>query len=100
MSYSVIQFGNIETMSMDITPFKGRPTAAPEPTRLRRRFTKPGSVAEIHERTFSGFQGIEFIVFVEASLIESQMFHNRRLGQYAAALEARAKQFLDDGWLE
>jgi hypothetical protein len=87
-------------MSSDFTPFKGRTVAVPEPTRLLRRFTKSGSVVEIRERTVSGFQGIEFIVFVDRSLLESQMFHGRRLDQYAPALELRAKEFSDNGWIE
>jgi len=87
-------------MSSDFTPFKGRTAAAPEPTRLLRRFTKSGSIAEIRERTLSGFQGVEFIVFVDRSLLESQMFHGRRLDQYRPALEARAKQFSENGWTD
>ncbi len=87
-------------MSSDFTPFKGRTVAVPEPTRLLRRFKKAGSIVEIRERTVSGCQGIEFIVFVDRSLLESQMFHGRRLDQYAPALEVRAKEFSDNGWIE
>jgi hypothetical protein len=48
----------------------------------------------------SSFQAIEFMVLIDGSLLESQMFHGRRLEEYAPALEARAKQLTDDGWLE
>ena len=87
-------------MTSDFTPFKGRTVASTEPTRVLKRFIKIGRIAEIHERTVNSFKALEFIVFVDGSLLESQMFHGRRLEQYPAALEARAKQFADDGWLE
>lgn len=87
-------------MGSDFTPFKGRTVSAPAPTRLLKRFAKAAHIAEIHEREVRPFEAIEFIVFVDGALIESQMFHGRRLGQYAPALEARAKHFVDDGWLE
>jgi len=37
---------------------------------------------------------------MDGSLLESQMFHNGREAQYPAALEARIKQFTDNGWME
>lgn len=87
-------------MSSDFTPFKGRTAAASTPTRLLRRFTKSGSVAEIREREVKNLPAIEFIIFVDGSLLESQMFHGRRVGDYPSALEQRAKQFADDSWVE
>lgn len=39
-------------------------------------------------------------MFVDGSLLESEMFHNGREAQYPAALEARIKQFVDGGWTE
>ena len=84
----------------DVTPFKGRTVNAKVETRLVRQFTKGSRVAEIRERTVSSFQAIEFIVFIDGSLLESQMFQGRRLEEYAPALEVRAKQLTDHGWLE
>lgn len=46
--------------------------------RVLRRFTKPGHWAEIRERQVTMFNAIEFIVFVDDSLLESQMFHGGR----------------------
>lgn len=87
-------------MSSDFTPFKGRIAAAHKPARLLRRFTKSGHVAEIREREVHDLEAIEFIVFVDGSLLESRMFHGRRLGEYPCALEQRAKQFADESWVE
>lgn len=68
--------------------------------RMLRRFTKPGHVAEIRERTVTQFHALEFLVFVDGGLNESQMFHGARLADYPNELEARVKQFVDGGWLE
>ena len=87
-------------MGSDVTPFKGRSASTRVETRLVRKFTKRSRVAEICERKVSSYQAIEFIVFIDGSLLESQMFHGRRLEEYARALEVRANQFTDDGWLE
>lgn len=87
-------------MGSDVTPFKGRTVNAKVETRLVRQFTKGSRVAEIRERTISSFQAIEFIVFIDGSLLESQMFHGRRLKDCARAIEDRTKQFTDQGWRE
>lgn len=87
-------------MGSDITPFKGRTVGAPAPRRLLKRFAKPGHFAEIHERTVATFDAIEFIVFVDGSLLESHMFHGRRLKEYGPAIDDRAEQFTGEGWLE
>ena len=87
-------------MGSDVTPFKGRTANANVETRLVRQFTKGSRVAEIRERTVSSFQAIEFIVFIDGSLLESQMFHGHRLSEYAPAIESRAKQFTEGGWVE
>ena len=87
-------------MGSDVTPFKGRTANVKVETRLVRRFTKGSRVAEIRERTVTSFQAIEFIVFIDGSLLESQMFHGHRLSEYGPAIEIRAKQFTDGGWLE
>lgn len=63
------------------------------------RFSKAGGHwAEIRERTVTTLRAIEYIVFVDGSLLESELFHNGREGQYPAALEARIKQFKEGGW--
>lgn len=87
-------------MGSDFTPFKGRTVSASATTRLLKRFAKSAHIAEIHEREVKSFEAIEFIVFVDGSLLESQMFHGLRLEAYAPALEERSRHFADDGWLE
>lgn len=85
----------------DITPFKGRVTVPAPPMRVLHRFTKSGGHwAEIRERTITRYRAIEFLVFVDGSLIESQMFHGAREVEYPAALAERIKQFTDGGWIE
>jgi hypothetical protein len=81
------------------TPF--RTTNITAPMRVLRRFTKPdGHWAEIRERRVTTFRAIEFIVFMDGSLLESELFHHGREAQYPAALEARIQQFLEGGWTE
>jgi hypothetical protein len=84
--------------NQDAVPFKGRIVHVPMPSRVLHRFTREGHVAEIRERTVTQFHAIEFLVFVDGSLIESQLFHNGREAAYPAELETRVKQFVDDGW--
>ena len=69
--------------------------------RVLHRFTKPGGHwAEIRERKVTTFRAIEYIVFVDGSLLESELFHGGREAEYPAALEARIQQFIDGGWTE
>ena len=69
--------------------------------RVLYRFTKPtGSRAEIRERKVTLRRAIEFSVFVDGSLIKSQMFQGQRITEYAAALQAAFAQFIDGGWSE
>ena len=70
------------------------------PLRLVYRFLRPGHVAEIRERTVSQIRGFEFLVFINGSLIESQMFHDDRIGMYAHELQACCARFRDGGWME
>ena len=85
---------------MNTNPFKGHRVAAPPPMRVLHRFTKPGGHwAEIRERKVTTFRAIEYIVFVDGSLLESELFHNGREAEYPKALEARIKQFIDGGWV-
>ena len=85
---------------VDTNPFKGHvPDIAP-PTRTLHRFTKPGHAAEIRERIVSEFNAVEWLVFMDGSLIESQLFHGVRLERYGPELQARVAQFVDGGWIE
>ena len=68
--------------------------------RVLHRFTKPGHWAEIREREVTTFRAIEFIVYVDGSLLESQLFYTGREAQYSAEVEARIKQFIDGGWTQ
>jgi hypothetical protein len=69
--------------------------------RVLRRFTKPGDhVAEIRERTVTTFKALEWMVFVDGSLLESELFHGERLPLYQSALDARVAQFVHGGWSE
>ena len=88
-------------MSTDITPFKGRILNAAAPARVLHRFTKPGGhLAEIRERVVTPFKALEWLVFVDGSLTESQMSHGARLDQYQPELAVRIAQFTDNGWVE
>jgi len=69
--------------------------------RVLHRFTKPGGHwAEVRERKVTTFRAIEFIVFVDGSLLESQLFHNGREIEYSAAVTERIKQLIDGGWTQ
>jgi hypothetical protein len=82
------------------TPFDGKRDTVTLATRVLRRFCKPGHVAEIRERRVTQFRAIEFIVYVDDGLNESQMFHGPRLAEYPRELEARCAQFRSGGWIE
>lgn len=87
-------------MLPDITPFKGRVNPTAVPTRLVRLFVKSGHVIEIRERTVTAFKAIEFIVFIDGALRCSELFHGPRVPDYQAALETRARQLAENGWIE
>ena len=55
---------------------------------------------EIHERTVISLNAVEFVIMVDSTLRESQMFHGRRLQEYAPALAMRVNQLTDLGWIE
>lgn len=82
------------------TPFKGRVLSTAVPTRVLHRFTRPGHVAEIRERTVSVFAALEWLVFIDGCLTESRLFHGARLARYQLELDARIAQFVDAGWIE
>jgi hypothetical protein len=81
-------------------PFKGRAIPPAPPMTVLHRFTKSGHRVEILERRVTQFRAVEFFVFVDGALLESQMFHNGREDEYTAELDARIKQFVDAGWIE
>jgi len=81
-------------------PFKGRTTSLPPPMRVIHRFSKPGHWAEIRERTVTAFRAIEYLVFIDGALLESQLFHHGREAAYPTELDARIKQFTEGGWVE
>lgn len=86
---------------MSVNPFKGRTTQVGAPMRVLHRFTKPGGHwAEIRERQVTVFRAIEYIVFVDGSLLESELFHNGREAEYPSALAKRIAQFVENGWTE
>lgn len=83
-----------------VNPFKGR---APDPVpamRVLHRFIKAGRWVEIRERKVTQFAALEFFVFMDGSLLESQMFHGGREHDYPAALAAVIAQYVDGGWIE
>ena len=84
----------------DISPFKGRILNPPAPMRVLHRFTKPGHWAEIGERKVTTFRAIEYIVFMDGSLLDSMLFHNGREVEYPKELAIRIAQFVDVGWVE
>ena len=85
----------------DISPFTGRRQSSAAPMRVLHSFIKPGGhCAEIRERKVTHFEAIEFIVFVDGSLLESQMFPGKRVESYPTELAARIKEFTDGGWQE
>jgi hypothetical protein len=68
--------------------------------RVLHRFTKPnGHWVEIREPQAMQFNGIEYLIFVDGSMLGSELFHSGRAPEYPAALSARVKQFTDRGWV-
>jgi hypothetical protein len=88
------------SVTNDTNPFKGRRPRASPPMRVLYRFRKPdGRLAEIRERTVTQLRAIEFFVFINGELVESQMFHGERNAEYPAALQTRIRQFAEGGWV-
>ena len=85
----------------DTNPFKGKMATTSVPMTVLHRFTKPGGRwAEIRERKVTQFHALEFLVFVDGGLLETQMFHGARLAEYPVALAAVIQQYESAGWLE
>lgn len=85
---------------MAYSPFTGRILNTPPPMRVLHRFTKSGRVAEILERKVTQFRAIDFFVFLDGLLLESQIFHGAREVEYPLALASRIAQLIEDGWIE
>ena len=66
--------------------------------RVLHRFNKQGHCAEIRERTVSQFRAIEFLVFIDDSLLEVEMFHDGRETEYPGAMADRIRSFVERGW--
>ena len=82
-------------------PFKPRAITATPPTRVLRRFTKPGGHwAEIRERNATQPDAVEMFVFINGSLLVSQILRTERKSEYPQELQTRIKQFTDEGWIE
>lgn len=85
--------------SCGVTPFRGQRVQHQSRVTVLYRFTKPGGhVAEIRERKTTEVRAIEFIIFIDHALFESQVFHGVRLSDYPRELAKRVEQFNDDGW--
>ncbi len=67
--------------------------------RVLHRFEKSdGHWAEIRERQVTELRALEVLVFVDGSLLVSQLFHSGREAEHSAAIETRVKEFTDGGW--
>lgn len=85
----------------DITPFAGPRQTSSAAMIVLYRFTRGGGRSvEIRERKVAQWQALEYLVFLDGHLVESQMFHGSRVAEYPAALAARVKDYQDDGWQE
>lgn len=72
----------------------------PVPMRVLYRFTKPGGhVLELRERKVTTFRALEWLQFVDDSLIESRLYHGAREPLYAAELQQRVVELEADGWV-
>lgn len=69
--------------------------------RVLHRFTKSGGEwAEIRSRNVNQFDALEFLVFVDGSLLVSQVFPSGQEVEYLSALASRIGQFVEEGWVE
>jgi hypothetical protein len=82
------------------TPFEGKRVDAPVPMRVIRRFRKPSHVAEIRERKVTTFRALEWLLFVDGSLLESRMYHGARLRAYPDEIDECCASMRKDGWVE
>ena len=69
------------------------------PMRVLHRLERSGGHwAEIRERLVTELQALEMLVFVDGSLLVSQLFHSSRVAELPDAIAARLQQFTDGGW--
>ena len=70
------------------------------PMRVLHRLEKSdGHWAEIRERHVTELRATEVLVFVNGSLLVSELFHSGRAADYMGAIAARVKEFTDGGWI-
>jgi hypothetical protein len=67
---------------------------------LHRFIGSGGHWAEIRSRNVNQFDALEFDVFVDGSLLVSQVFPVGQEVEYLAALASRIAQFVEGGWIE
>jgi hypothetical protein len=67
---------------------------------LHRLERSDGHWAEIRERLVTELQALEVLVFVDGSLLVSQLFHGGRVAECPDAIATRVKQFIDGGWTQ
>ena len=66
---------------------------------LHRLEKSDGHWAEIRERQVTELRATEVLVFVDGSLLVSQLFPSGRAADYPDAIAARVKEFTDGGWI-
>jgi hypothetical protein len=66
-------------------------TASPSPVVTGPKFVRG---------TWNQFDTLEFLVFVDGSLLGSQVFPSGREAEYPAALASRIAQLVEEGWIE
>jgi hypothetical protein len=86
-------------MTRDYTPFVRGIVNAPAPMRASPVHKARRARGEIRERTVTAFNALEWLVFVDGSLIEGQMFDGARLDRYQPDLDIRVAQFSGGGWV-
>jgi hypothetical protein len=68
--------------------------------RVLHRFIESGHWAEIRTPNVNQLDALEFDVFVDGSLLVSQVFPSGQEVEYQAALASRVAQFVEGGWTE
>jgi hypothetical protein len=54
---------------------------------------------ELRERHIAKVEAVEFLVFLNGLLLETQTFQGARLAEYPSALAAVVLQYETDGWV-
>lgn len=67
---------------------------------MRRRFRKPGSVAEIRQRRLREVGAIEWSLFLNGNLITSRMFQDEERVEFDHEIERVTSDLANAGWLE